>query len=192
MSIRRLPALVFFFSLFACSKDAPPAPAPTTAVASASASAAAPAKKDGELAVGSPAPEFAARAHDGTEISIAALKGKPIVVYFYPKDETPGCTKEACAFRDAWKDLAATNVVLVGVSSDSADSHKKFAEHHKLPFHLVSDADGAIAKAYGVPTTLGYVARQTFVIGADGKLKKIYRTVDVGKHASEVLADVKS
>lgn len=179
--------------LLGCSKDAPPTPAPTTAAASTSASASAPAPKaNGELAVGSPAPDFSAKAHDGTDITISALKGKPVVVYFYPKDETPGCTKEACAFRDAWKDLAGTNVVLVGISSDTIDSHKKFAEHHKLPFHLVSDADGTIAKAYGVPTTLGYVARQTFVIGADGKLKKIYRTVDVAKHASEVLADVKS
>lgn len=183
-----------FVVLASCSKDTPPAPPPTTASTSASASSAAtaPAKKDFELAVGSPAPEFSAKAHDGTDITISALKGKPVVVYFYPKDETPGCTKEACAFRDAWKDLAAANVVLVGISSDTIDSHKKFAEHHKLPFHLVSDADGAIAKAYGVPTTLGYVARQTFVIGADGKVKKIYRSVDVAKHASEVLADVKS
>src|SRR5687767_6688224 len=97
----------------------------------------------GEVAEGKPAPQVKAKAHDGTEIDLAALKGKPVVLYFYPKDETPGCTKEACAFRDAWSDLAKTNVVLVGISTDSLESHKQFAEHHKLPFHLISDADGA-------------------------------------------------
>jgi peroxiredoxin Q/BCP len=146
----------------------------------------------GELEVGRPAPDFSATAHDGTAIKVAALKGKHVVLYFYPKDETPGCTKEACAFRDAWKDLESTGVVLVGISTDSAESHKKFAEHHKLPFHLVTDADGAIAKAYGVPNRLGFLARQSFVIGPDGNVKKIYRSVDVTKHAAEILGDVKS
>jgi thioredoxin-dependent peroxiredoxin len=146
----------------------------------------------GEIAVGKPPPQVKAKAHDGTEIDLAALKGKQVVLYFYPKDETPGCTREACAFRDAWSDLAKANVVLVGISTDSLESHKQFAEHHKLPFHLISDADGAIAKAYGVPNTAGFVGRQTFVIGADGNVKKIYRKVDVSAHAAEILADVKS
>lgn len=168
----------------ACSKDPPPpaaaAPAPSSAA------------ETGELAVGSPAPHVAAKAHDGTSIDLAALRGKKVVLYFYPKDETPGCTKEACAFRDAWSDLAKTGVVLVGISTDSLESHEKFAEHHRLPFHLVSDEDGAIAKAYGVPNRAGFLARQTFVIGEDGKILKIYRSVDVQKHASEILADVKA
>jgi thioredoxin-dependent peroxiredoxin len=151
------------------------------------ASAAAP---SGELTVGQPAPEFHATAHDGTALSLAGLQGKNVVLYFYPKDETPGCTKEACAFRDAWKELSATGAVLVGISTDDAESHKKFAEHHQLPFHLVSDPDGAIAKAYGVPDRMGVLARQTVVIGPDGKVKKIYRSVDVTKHATEVLGDV--
>jgi thioredoxin-dependent peroxiredoxin len=142
--------------------------------------------------VGKPAPEVVATAHDGQAIDTRALKGKHVVLYFYPKDETPGCTKEACAFRDAWKDLETTGVVLVGVSTDDADSHKKFAEHHRLPFHLITDKDGAIAKAYGVPNTAGFLGRQTFVIGPDGNVKKVYRSVDVSKHASEILADVKS
>jgi thioredoxin-dependent peroxiredoxin len=145
-----------------------------------------------ELAVGKPAPDFSAKAHDGMAIQPSALKGKSVVLYFYPKDETPGCTKEACAFRDAWKDLEATGVVLVGISTDTEESHKKFAEHHQLPFHLVSDPDGSIAKAYGVPNRLGMLARQTIVIGPDGNVKKIYRTVDVSKHAAEILSDVKS
>lgn len=115
-----------------------------------------------------------------------------MVLYFYPKDETPGCTKQACAFRDAWQDFESAGVVLVGISSDSLDSHKSFASRHRLPFHLVSDPGGAIANAYGVPTRLGFFARQTFVIGPDGNLKKIYRSVDVTRHAAEVLADVQS
>jgi peroxiredoxin Q/BCP len=145
----------------------------------------------GDKLVGKPAPALDAKAHDGTAVKLSALKGKSVVVYFYPKDETPGCTKEACAFRDAWGDLAKTNVVLVGVSTDTAESHKAFAAHHKLPFHLVSDADGAIAKSFGVPNNGGFLGRQTFVIDKDGNVKKVYREVDVSKHAAEVLADVK-
>ena len=178
--------------LLGCSKDQQP-PTPTSATGSSAAIGASPSPAaGGELAAGQPAPDFSAKAHDGMDIKPSALKGKHVVLYFYPKDETPGCTKEACAFRDAWKDLEATGVVLVGISTDSDESHKKFAEHHKLPFHLVSDADGAIAKAYGVPNNAGFLGRHTIVIGPDGKVKKIYRSVDVSKHAAEVLADVKS
>jgi peroxiredoxin Q/BCP len=164
-----------------------------TGGATTTSSAAAPTDKPGEeLVVGKAAPDFAATAHDGMELKLSSLKGKNVVLYFYPKDETPGCTKEACEFRDAWKDLEGTGVVLVGISTDNADSHKKFAEHHQLPFHLVSDPEGAIAKSYGVPNRGGFLGRQTFVIGPDGNLKKIYRTVDVTKHAAEVLGDVRS
>jgi peroxiredoxin Q/BCP len=145
-----------------------------------------------EIAVGKPPPDFTAKAHDGTDITLSALKGKPVVLYFYPKDETTGCTKEANAFRDAWKDLEKKDVVLVGISTDSLDSHRAFATHHGLPFHLVSDDKGTIAKSFGVPNRAGFLGRQTFVIGADGNVKKIYRDVDVSKHASEVLADLQS
>lgn len=185
-------------TLGACGREAPPAPPPAagSAAAAASAPAAAPAEKAadtaGEIAVGKAAPDFAAKSHDGTDLKLSALKGKPVVVYFYPKDETPGCTKEACAFRDAWKELGATGVVLIGVSTDTAESHKAFAKHHQLPFHLVSDETGSLAKSFGVPNRAGFLGRQTFVIGADGTVKKIYREVDVSKHAAEVLADVKS
>jgi peroxiredoxin Q/BCP len=140
--------------------------------------------------VGKPAPDFTKVTFDNKEVHVAAMKGKPVVIYFYPKDETPGCTKEACSFRDAWKDLAATGVNLVGVSMDDAESHRKFAEHHKLPFLLVTD-DGSIAKAYGVPTDDGYTARQTFVVGADGNVKKVYRKVKVAEHTAQVIADLK-
>jgi thioredoxin-dependent peroxiredoxin len=141
--------------------------------------------------VGKPAPDFTATAQDGTTMHLAALKGKPVVVYFYPKDETPGCTKEACAFRDNWKAILATGAVLVGVSADTLDSHRSFAAAHQLPFLLVSDPDGAIAQKYGVPFH-GVHQRQTIVVGVDGSIKKVYRHVDVGSHAEEILADLKS
>jgi peroxiredoxin Q/BCP len=144
----------------------------------------------GEVAVGKPPPDFTAKDHMGAELKLSALKGKPIVVYFYPKDETPGCTKEAQDFRDAWKDLQAKGVVVIGISTDKDDSHQAFAKHHGLPFHLVSDESGAIAKAFGVPNRVGFLGRQTFIIGADGNVKKVYRDVDVSKHAAQVLADV--
>ena len=143
-----------------------------------------------DLAVGKPPPDFTAKDQAGKELKLSALKGKPVVVYFYPKDETPGCTKEACAFRDAWKDIDKKGVVLIGISADTADSHRAFAKHHQLPFHLVSDESGTIAKSFGVPNNGGYLGRQSFVVGADGNLKKIYREVDVTKHASEILGDV--
>lgn len=145
-----------------------------------------------ELTEGKPAPALKAKAHDGSSVDLAALKGKPVVVYFYPKDETPGCTKEACSFRDAWDRLSKTGVVLIGVSADSDESHKAFVAHHKLPFLLVSDEKGDIAKSFGVPMMGAMTSRQSFVIGADGNVKKIYRAVDVQKHADEIMKDLQS
>ena len=139
--------------------------------------------------VGKPAPDFTATAQDGTPVHLAALKGKKVVLYFYPKDETPGCTKEACSFRDAWQDLAKTGAVLIGISADSGASHKDFAAHYKLPFLLVSDPDGKIGSTYGVPFLI-YHQRQTFVIGADGSVQKAYRKVDVAVHAAQILEDL--
>jgi peroxiredoxin Q/BCP len=139
--------------------------------------------------VGKPAPDFTAKAQNGTTVHLSSLKGKTVVVYFYPKDETPGCTKEACSFRDAWTALGKTGAVLVGVSADTLDSHKAFAAHYKLPFLLVSDPDGSIAKQFDVPFE-GYHKRQTIVIGADGNIRKVYRQVDVGAHAQQILDDV--
>jgi len=147
---------------------------------------------DAELAVGKPAPAFSVTASDGVKLTLSELKGKPVVVYFYPKDETPGCTKEACAFRDAFEALDKQGVVLIGVSSDSDASHKAFAENHKLPFHLVSDPNGELAKKFGVGTTLGFTQRQSFVIAPDGNVKKIYRTVDVSVHAQQIQDDLKT
>jgi peroxiredoxin Q/BCP len=170
----------------ACSPD-PVAPAAVAPAASASANVAATA---GAVAIGALPPDFSATASDGTAIHLAAFKGKPVVVYFYPKDETPGCTTEACSFRDAWAALSAKGVILIGISIDSDDSHRAFAKNHKLPFLLVSDANGAIAQKFGVPTDGGYIARQSFVIGADGNVKNIYRKVDVSAHAAQIAADV--
>lgn len=143
-----------------------------------------------DAVVGRTAPDFTATAQDGTVVHIGALKGKAVVLYFYPKDETPGCTKEACSLRDNWKAIAATGAVLVGVSADTLDSHRSFAAHYKLPFHLVSDPEGAIGRAYGVPFTT-FHKRQTFVIGANGTVRKVYRTVDVSTHAADILGDLR-
>lgn len=120
---------------------------------------------------------------------LSALRGKPVVVYFYPKDETAGCTKEACSFRDSWQSISHTGAVLVGVSADPIDSHKSFAQHYKLPFLLVSDPDGTIGRSYGVPFE-GRHRRQTIVVGPDGNVRKVYRTVDVTVHAQQVLDDL--
>ena len=188
----RSSSLVVFGSLslglvLGCSKDPPRSDPGASASAAATTTAAA-----GEVAVGKPPPDFTVKDHLGAELKLSALKGTPVVVYFYPKDETPGCTTEAKDFRDSWKDLEKKGVTVIGISTDSADSHKAFATHHNLPFHLVSDETGTIAKSFGVPNRLGFLGRQTFVIGADGNVKKIYRDVDVSKHASEVLADLQS
>jgi peroxiredoxin Q/BCP len=176
----------------ACSRDRATsetaAPSSSTAAAQTSAATTPKAAAPGEVVVGKPPPQFVAKAHDGTELSLAALKGKPVVVYFYPKDETPGCTKEANSFREVWKDLEKENVVVVGISDDDDDSHRAFAKHWELPFPLVSDTGGRLRKLFGVPP----FGRQTFVIGADGNVKKIYRSVDVSKHAAEVMADLQS
>ena len=172
-----------------CSKESAKSdPAATSSAGTSAATHAA----SGEVTVGKPPPDFSTKDHNGADLKLSALKGKPVVVYFYPKDETPGCTTEAKDFRDSWKELEKKGVVVIGISTDNADSHKAFAKHHELPFHLVSDEGGAIAKSFGVPNRMGFLGRQTFVIGADGNVKKIYRDVDVSKHASEILADVGS
>ena len=167
------------------------ATATATSTATASATAESTAGDATDPLVGKPAPDFTAKTHDGKMLHLAALKGKPVVVYFYPADETPGCTKEACSFRDAWKELSATGAVMIGISTDNEESHKKFADHWKLPFKLVSDPKGEIAAKFGVPVQDKYIARQTFVIGADGNVKKVYRKVSVAEHASQVTADLK-
>ncbi len=168
------------------------ASAPVQGAAPAQVATTAPASS--EIAVGQPAPDFTATDQDGKPLHLAELKGHPVVVYFYPKDETPGCTKEACSFRDAWVNLQKKGVIVIGISTDTADSHKAFAKNHQLPFTLVSDPKGDIAAKYGVPMEKdqGYIHRQSFVVAPDGKIKKIYRKVDVQVHAQEIAQDTAS
>jgi peroxiredoxin Q/BCP len=171
------------------SSVAAPYAASPSATASSTAAADTAAPSAGDALLGQSAPDFTATAHDGRPLRIGALAGKSVVLYFYPKDETPGCTREACSFRDSWAAIAKTGAVLVGISADSLDSHKAFADHHKLPFLLVSDPDGAIGKKYGVPFERVH-KRQTIVVGPDGKVTRVYRTVDVAVHAQQILGDL--
>ena len=168
----------------------------TAAATPAAANVAAPAAATTQVAVGQPAPDFTATDQDGKTVHLADLKGHSVVVYFYPKDETPGCTKEACSFRDAWNDLQKKGVVIIGISADTAASHKAFAANHKLPFVLVSDPNGEIAAKYGVPVEKekgeSYTDRQSFVVAPDGTVKKIYRKVDVTVHAQQIGQDTSS
>ena len=143
----------------------------------------------GLLPVGAVAPEIEGRDPNGAIVRLSEVRGNPAVVYFYPKDETPGCTTEACAFRDAFKGYEAKHIVVFGVSRDSSDSHAKFATHHALPFPLVADESGAISRAYGVSQILGMMAsRVTFLVGADGKITHVWPNVDPGVHADQVLS----
>lgn len=144
------------------------------------------------LAEGDEAPDFTAEAHDGTTIQLGALRGAPVVLYFYPKDETPGCTAEAQAFRDELPAFEKIGARVIGVSLDSLESHRAFAENHDLNFPLVADPDGKIAASYGVDTSRGYARRVTFVIDAAGKVSKLYPSVHVEGHADDVLAHLQA
>ena len=142
----------------------------------------------GLLPVGASAPDVEARDAQDNPVRLSAMRGRPVIVYFYPKDETPGCTKEACAFRDTWTKFEQAKVNVIGVSRDSVESHKKFSVHHKLPFPLAADEDGHAQSAYGVSSFLGLSSRVTFLIGADGKVLRVWPDVDPAVHADEVLA----
>lgn len=139
------------------------------------------------LAVGDPAPDVTLPLHDGKSVKLSALKGDQVLVYFYPKDDTPGCTLEAQGLRDHYEDLGKANVKVFGVSMQDAASHQAFIEKYGLPFPLVVD-DGSVARAFGVPVKGEFAARQSFLIGKDGKLLKIWREVKPEGHAAEVLA----
>jgi peroxiredoxin Q/BCP len=144
---------------------------------------------------GDVAPLFSAKAGDGATIALADLRGKNVVLYFYPRDNTPGCTIEACRFRDQFEDFKKRGIVVLGVSADSAGSHVKFAQRFRLPFGLLADEDKAIARAYGAWGEKSFLGRKymgmrriTFLIGPDGRIRKIWRKVKPPKHAAEVLA----
>ncbi len=144
----------------------------------------------GLLPVGASAPDLTATTRDGTPLRLSAVRGHAAVVYFYPKDETPGCTHEACAFRDAFGKYEARHVTIFGVSRDSEESHRAFRENHTLPFPLVADEEGEVARAYGVSSTLGMAARVSFLIGADGRVARVWPNVDPGVHADQLLRAV--
>ncbi|HVZ30958.1 MAG TPA: peroxiredoxin [Polyangiaceae bacterium] len=140
------------------------------------------------LKVGDPAPAVTLTLQDGKTVDLASLKGKQYVVYFYPKDDTPGCTVEAQGIRDQWDAFQKAGIQVYGVSMQDAASHTAFIEKHKLPFPLVVDADRKVTAAFGVPVRGGeFAARQTFLIGSDGNIKQIWREVTPAEHAKQVL-----
>lgn len=150
------------------------------------------------LRVGDAAPDFSLPDGQGESVALEDFRGRPVVLYFYPKDLTPGCTQEACGFRDAHANIADAGAVLLGVSPDSSASHARFAAKHALPFPLLADAGGVVATAYGVwkekslygRRYLG-VERTTFLIDARGRIARIWPRVKVAGHAGEVLAAVR-
>jgi len=148
-----------------------------------------------KLKEGDAAPAFSAPTSGGGHLSLADFKGKNVILYFYPRDDTPGCTKEACAFRDHFADFQKKGAVVLGVSIDPVKSHDKFIKKFKLPFALLADEDKKIVEAYGVWGQKSFMGRKymgthrvTFLIGPDGRIKKIWPTVKPEAHAEEVLA----
>ena len=151
-----------------------------------------------KLKEGDPAPLFTSPANGGGTISLAELRGKNVVLFFYPKDNTPGCTIEACGIRDNFADLKKQGVVVLGVSTDSVKSHDKFVEKFRLPYPLLADVDKKIVEAYGVWGQKSFMgvkymgtSRVTFLIGPDGNIRKIWPKVKPLNHAAEILAAVR-
>ena len=146
-----------------------------------------------QLMVGDIAPGFELVDQYKKTHNLVDYSGKWVVLYFYPKDDTPGCTTEACSFRDDIFKIHELGAEVIGVSLDSAESHAKFAEKHGLPFSLLSDAEAEVAESYGCLTSIGpltYAKRHTFIIDPNGNLAKIYRKVTPKKHVAEVIADL--
>jgi thioredoxin-dependent peroxiredoxin len=149
--------------------------------------------------VGDTAPDFTMPTDGGGKVSLAKLKGRTVVLYFYPRDDTPGCTKEACGFRDSFPDFTGVDAKIIGVSRDTVGKHDKFKAKYDLPFTLGADEDGAVTEAYGVwveksmygRKSMG-IERATFLIGKDGKIAKVWRKVKVPGHVDEVLEAVKA
>ncbi|MGC1246543.1 MAG: peroxiredoxin [Spirulinaceae cyanobacterium] len=139
------------------------------------------------LAVGNDAPNFTTTDDQGKTVSLSDFQGKVVVMYFYPKDDTPGCTKEAQGFRDKYSDYEGKDIVVLGVSMDDEASHKKFKEKYGLPFQLLVDSDGAITKAYDVEGG-GYSKRVTYVIDPQGKISHVDTKVNTSSHAEDILA----
>jgi peroxiredoxin Q/BCP len=150
------------------------------------------------LAIGDAAPDFTLPDQDGNPVSLSSLRGQRVVIYFYPKDDTPGCTKEACNFRDRWADLESQGIRVLGISKDNAASHGKFIAKYTLPFTLLSDAEPCpVATAYhsyGLKKFMGNeymgMLRQTFVVDAEGKLELVYEKVKAETMADQILSDL--
>ena len=146
------------------------------------------------IAVGDKAPDFKLRDQNGRSVSLADYRGqKAVVLYFYPKDETPGCTKEACSFRDSYEDFVKAGAEVIGVSGDSVGKHQAFAEHHRLPFTLLADEGNALRKAYGVPATLWILpGRVTYVIDRQGVVQHVFDSqLQATKHIDEALVVIR-
>ncbi|MBE9108289.1 peroxiredoxin [Nodosilinea sp. LEGE 07298] len=147
------------------------------------------------IQVGDAAPDFTLPNQKGEQVTLSSFQGqKTVVLYFYPKDDTPGCTVESCSFRDSYDDFVATGAEVIGISSDSPDSHRAFASKHNLPFTLVSDANSAVRKAYGVPATLGLLpGRVTYVIDREGIVRHIFNSQFNPKgHIAEAMGILKT
>jgi len=152
------------------------------------------AQADEVPSVGSMAPAFSLVDQGGREVTQGSLRGKWLVLYFYPKNDTPGCTEEACSFRDDMAELTRLGAQIVGVSVAEAPSNAEFASKYHLPFPLLADKDGAVAKRYGAFSdwlVTGFARRYTFLIDAQGKIAKTYLKVDTSKHSAEIIADLK-
>ena len=152
------------------------------------------ARADAAPEPGSPAPGFVLPDQNGKSRSLGEWRGKWLLLYFYPKDETPGCTTEANAFKSELAKFAAVNAQVVGVSLDSVASHSAFAANHKLQFPLLSDADATVSTRYGALSDFGvfrFAKRYSFLIDPDGRIAKSYLKVDADRHAAEILADIK-
>ena len=146
------------------------------------------------IQVGDKAPDFTLPAQTGEPVRLSdRLGGRVVVLYFYPKDETRGCTAEACAFRDSHEVFTEAGAEVIGVSSDSADRHAAFADHHKLPFTLLSDEGGRVRKSYGVPAALGLLpGRVTYVIDRTGTVRHVFNSMtNIGRHVNDALDVVK-
>jgi thioredoxin-dependent peroxiredoxin len=146
------------------------------------------------LTRGAAAPDISARRRDGTTLTLSSLRGRFVLVYFYPKDDTPGCTAEASALNDNLAELAESGADVIGVSTDSWESHQRFSEKYGLEFALASDSDHQIRRAYGVGKMMGVlpvVQRVSFLVGPDGRIAHVWPHVSPARHAAEVLAEVR-
>jgi peroxiredoxin Q/BCP len=146
------------------------------------------------LTPGQDAPDFTAKDQDGKTVKLSQFRGSPVLIYFYPKDDTPGCTKEACTFRDQYTKFQKLGAVILGVSRQDEKSHQAFKTKYHLPFELLIDTDGTIAGSFGVGAmpVIGLTKRQSVLLDKTGKVIRFYDTVDPAKHADEVLADLQT